>query len=101
MLPVIYTPMAERFFKKIKDNDLKKAFKVAIISIRKNPKIGQAKTGDLKGPYGLDIYHNRTTYELAYRISTLENGDMIVIVMAGTRENFYIELKRYLRTSNI
>jgi len=47
--------------------------------------------------YSLDIYYNRTNYELAYRISKLENGDMVVIIMAGTRENFYKELKRYLK----
>ncbi|WP_370651020.1 type II toxin-antitoxin system RelE/ParE family toxin [Acetobacterium sp.] len=40
---------------------------------------------------------NRTNYELAYHISQLENGNIIVIIMAGTRENFYQELKRYLK----
>ena len=97
MLPVIYTPIAEKYFKKLKDKPLKIAFKEAIISIRENPDIGDAKTGDLKGLHSLDIYHNRTNYELAYRISHLENGDMIVIIIAGTRENFYKELKRYMK----
>ena len=97
MLPVIYTPMAEKFFRKLKDSTLKKSFKQAIINIRNNPKIGQAKTGDLKGLYSIDIYHNRTNYEIAYKIFTLENGDIVVIIMAGTRENFYKELKRYLK----
>ncbi|MBU4450714.1 MAG: type II toxin-antitoxin system RelE/ParE family toxin, partial [Actinobacteria bacterium] len=32
-------------------------------------------------------------YELAYLISEIE-GKMIVILLAGTRENFYEELKR-------
>lgn len=58
--------------------------------------IGEAKAGDLKGLYSLDIYYNHTNYELAYRISKLENGNIVVIIMAGTRENFYKELKRYL-----
>ena len=97
MLPVAYTPIAEKYFRKLKDKALKVAFKEAIISIRRNPDIGQAKSGDLSGLYSLDIYHNRTNYELAYRISTLDNGEMIVIIMAGTRENFYKELKRYLK----
>ncbi|WP_146130758.1 type II toxin-antitoxin system RelE/ParE family toxin [Peptostreptococcus russellii] len=35
-------------------------------------------------------------YELAYRISKLDNGKMVIIIMAGTRENFYQELKRYM-----
>ncbi len=97
MLPVTYTPIAEKYFKKLKDKQLKNVFKEAIMSIRENPDIGDAKTGDLNGIYNLDIYHNRTNYELAYRVSQLENGDMVVIIMAGTRENFYKELKRYIK----
>ena len=97
MLPVVYLPVAEKYFKKIKDKNLKNAFKEAITSIRKNPDIGDAKTGDLSGIYCLDIYYNHTNYELAYRIAQLKNGDMVVIIMAGTRENFYKELKRYMK----
>lgn len=87
MLPVVYTPIAEKYFKKLKDKQLKKAYKDAILNIRKNPDIGDAKTGDLKRIY----------YELAYRISQLENGEIVVIIKAGTRENFYKELKRYMK----
>lgn len=96
MLPVVYMPNAERYFKKLKDKQLKNAYKNGISSIRDNPCMGEAKKGDLKGIYSLDIYHNRTNYELAYRISQLDNGDIIVIIMAGSRENFYKELKRYI-----
>lgn len=97
MLPVTYTSIAKKYFKKLKDKTLKKIFKEAIISIRGNPTIGRAKTGDLRGLFGFDIYYNHTNYELTYRISRLENGDMVVIIMAGTRENFYKELKRYIK----
>ena len=97
MLLVAYTPIAEKYFKKLKDNQLKKTYKEAIFRIRTNPYIGDAKTGDLKGIRSFDIYHNKTNYELAYRISQLENGDMIIIIMAGTRENFYKELKQYIK----
>lgn len=97
MLRVTYLPIAEKYFKKLKDKQLKIAFKEAVISIRENPEIGEAKTGDLSGIYSLDIYHNRTNYELAYRIYEDENGDLVVIIMAGTRENFYKELKRYMK----
>ncbi len=61
----------EKYFKKSKDKPLKTAFKEAIMSIRENPDIGDAKTGDLKGLYSLDVYNNRINYELAYRISHL------------------------------
>jgi mRNA interferase RelE/StbE len=36
MLPVVYTPMAEKYFKKLKDKQLKNSFKEAIVSIRTN-----------------------------------------------------------------
>lgn len=97
MLPVVYSPIAERYFKKLRDRVLSRKFRDAIQDIRKNPNIGNAKTGDLSGIFCLDINYNRTNYELAYRISQLENGDIIVIIMAGTRENFYKELKRHLK----
>ena len=55
------------------------------------------KTGDLAGMYGYDIYNNKTNYELAYRVRQLDDL-IIIVIMAGTRENFYEELKRYIRT---
>jgi len=96
MLPVDYTTNTIRYFKKLKDKKLKEIYKEAIINIRKNPDIGEAKTGDLKGIYCVGIRYNKVNYELAYRITELENGDMIIIILAGTRENFYKELKRYM-----
>ena len=61
-----------------------------------NPFIGTQKTGDLKGIYGFDVIYNKTNYELAYRI--YEEGDkLIVVILAGTRENFYNELKRLIK----
>ena len=97
MLPITYTPAAEKYFRKLKDNKLKILYREAIIKIRKNPHIGDPKKGNLKGIYCIDLYYNRTNYELAYRISQLENGDMVVIIMAGTRENFYEQLTRYIK----
>lgn len=48
MLPVVYTTIAEKYFKKLKDKQLINAYKDAIMSIRESPDIGVAKTGDLK-----------------------------------------------------
>ena len=47
-------------------------------------------------PYGYDIYYNKTNYEIAYTLEYLEDK-VIVVVMAGTRENFYDQLKQYMR----
>ena len=97
MLPVEYTPAAERYFRKLRDRRLLSAFENAITLIRENPSLGQAKKGDLVGLYSYDIFVDSVNYELAYRLVRLNNGSMIVIVMAGTRENFYRELRKYMR----
>jgi N-acetylglutamate synthase/N-acetylornithine aminotransferase len=52
MLPVAYTPIAEKYFKKLKDKQLKNTFKKAIVNIRVNPEIGDAKTTFLPCVFG-------------------------------------------------
>lgn len=91
-------PPAAKFFKKIKDKQLKKKFQDSIIKISNDYTIGEMKTGDLKGIYSLDIYYNKTNYELAYTVELI-NDTVVVIIMAGTRENFYNELKNYLKNN--
>ena len=90
-------PPAAKFLKKLKDKKLKSLYKEAIEMICEDYSIGEEKTGDLAGMYGYDIYYNKTNYELAYRVRQLDDL-IIIIIMAGTRENFYEELKRYIRT---
>lgn len=96
MLPVRFNPPAAKFIKKLKDKKLKSLYQEAIDKIREDYTIGEAKTGDLNGFYGYDIYYNKTNYELAYTIECID-GELIVVVMAGTRENFYEQLKRYIQ----
>lgn len=55
------------------------------------------ENGDLNGIYGYDIYYNHTNYELAYTIETATDGETIIVIMAGTRENFYDQLKKYFK----
>ncbi|MBQ7605370.1 MAG: type II toxin-antitoxin system RelE/ParE family toxin [Firmicutes bacterium] len=103
MLKAIFLPPAAKYLKKLKDKKLKELYKEAIKKVCEDPYVGEAKKGDLEGTYGYDIYYNRTNYELAYTIERCEmtNSDeteLIVVIMAGTRENFYEELKRYLRS---
>ncbi|WP_020008124.1 type II toxin-antitoxin system RelE/ParE family toxin [Salinicoccus albus] len=88
---------AKKFFKKIKDKQLKGKYEDAIETIRLDPyQAGEPKTGDLAWVYGYDIRHNKTGYELAYTIEEDDIGSTVIILHAGTREQFYKELKRYL-----
>lgn len=98
MLPVTFLNPARKYFKKLSEKPLQQAYKDAIDAIRTDPYIGSAKTGDLIGIYGYDVSYQGINYEIAYRLEENEDGELIVVVLAGTRENFYEELKRYLKS---
>lgn len=94
MYEVRFLPPAAKYIKKIKDKELKARFREAIDAIRADYNVGEAKTGDLSGIYGYDIYYNQVNYELAYTVEFV--GDtVVVVILAGTRENFYKTLKQY------
>jgi len=95
MYEIYYSKPAEKYFKKIKDKLLLAAYKNAIDKLKVNPYIGIKKVGDLRGIYGYDVKYAGINYELAYRIYE-ENMQLIVVILAGTRENFYEELKRLI-----
>lgn len=96
MTDVRFLPPAAKYLKKLKDKKLKTLYQEAIDKIREDHTIGEPKTGDLSGVYGYDIFYNKTNYELAYTVE-YEDDKIIVVIMAGTRENFYEELKRYMK----
>jgi mRNA interferase RelE/StbE len=89
---------AAKELKKIRQSDGTLFTKIvsAIDSIRENPLVGEAKKGDLKGYYCLDVIHRGTNYEICYTMEEDENGELILVVLMGPRENFYVDLKRYL-----
>ena len=99
MRKLIILPPAAHFLKKIKEKPLKLKFQKVIDDIIQNPYIGDPKIGDLSGVYCCDFFYNKTNYELAYTI--IEKNDETVVILAGTRENFYNELKRYIRSKFI
>lgn len=96
MIDYRVSPKAEKYFKKLKDRDLKRKYREAITALRINPHIGKLKKGDLKGILGYDIYHNGVNYEIAYEVME-RDGQLLIIILAGSRENFYDELKIYLK----
>lgn len=96
MYEILFSSATERYFKKLKDKSLKDAYETALLRLQANPYIGQPKRGDLAGIYGFDISHKGVNYEIAYTINE-HYGKKIIVLLAGTRENFYEELKRYMR----
>lgn len=96
MYELRFAKAAEKYFKKIREKGLKTAYRNALHKLSSDPYIGELKTGDLEGVYGYDVYYNKTNYEIAYRIYE-EHDKIVVVILAGTRENFYNELKRYMK----
>ena len=96
MYELRFSPAAERYFRKLKDKRLIAKFKDALLLIKEDPYIGQAKRGDLSGIYGYDVYCDKTNYEIAYSIFEID-GKKVVVLLAGTRQNFYEELKRLIK----
>ncbi len=96
MAKLIILPPAARYLKKLKDKQLKMAYQKAMDQILIDHTLGTAKTGDLTGIFGYDIYYNKTNYELAYMLEH-KDDNVIIVIMAGTRENSYDQLKRYMK----
>jgi mRNA interferase RelE/StbE len=95
MYELVLYPPARKFLKKTKEKGLQNAFEKAFESLCENPYIGRQKVSDFSGVYGLDVYYNKTNYEISYRIEEID-GKLVIVILVGTRENFYKELKKYL-----
>lgn len=84
------------FEKKVKK--LSKAEKDAldreVRNIAENPNIGEEKKGDLKGVFVHKFKLKTNLYLLAYR----KAGTDLELVMIGSHENYYRDLKGYLKS---
>ncbi|HZS79893.1 MAG TPA: type II toxin-antitoxin system RelE/ParE family toxin [Herbaspirillum sp.] len=84
---------------------LQLAIEDAVEDVCANPDIGVAKTGDLAGIWVYKFTFNRQEYLMAYRPPTDEQRRqeiklellMIDFYQLGAHENFYDDLKRYLK----
>ena len=64
-----------------------------IRKIIQNPSIGQEKKGDLKGIFVHKFKIKTTQFLLAYRLVS----DGLELIMIGVHENYYKDLKLYLK----
>ncbi len=64
-----------------------------IRTIAGNPSIGEEKKGDLRGVFVHKFKIKTNQYLLAYR----KAGDDLELVMIGPHENYYRDLKHYLK----
>jgi len=64
-----------------------------IKSILENPDIGDGKRGDLREVYVHKFKIKTIQYLLAYRF----NEEQLELIMIGPHQNYYRDLKRYLK----
>jgi mRNA interferase RelE/StbE len=83
------------FAKTVKKFEKKQKFELdcEIKKIIQDPLIGSEKKGDLRGVYVLKFKIQSTLYLLSYRML----GEDIELIMIGPHENFYRDLKSYLK----
>ena len=90
MIRVLQTSGFIRSVKKFHPNE-KKALDKAVQKIITNPKIGEAKVGDLAGVFIFKFKVGNIKWLLAYEsISKRE----VILLLVGPHENFYRDLKK-------
>jgi len=82
----------ERKIKKLTKQE-KELLDHEIRSIIENPLIGEGKKGDLQGVFVHKFKLSNTLYLLAYRL----DSDALELIMIGPHENYYRDLKQYLK----
>jgi mRNA-degrading endonuclease RelE of RelBE toxin-antitoxin system len=84
------------FEKKVKkmSKTEKHALDREVRNIAENPNIGEEKKGDLKGVFVHKYKLKTNLYLLAYRKAAID----LELVMIGSHENYYRDLKSYLKS---
>ena len=91
-MKILQSRQFERKLNKFTKQD-KKLLDKQILKIADNPAIGSEKKGDLRGVYIHKFKIKHTQYLLSYRFAE-ENLELIMI---GPHENYYRDLKSYLK----
>jgi mRNA-degrading endonuclease RelE of RelBE toxin-antitoxin system len=88
-ITVLQMPAFKRSFKK-PHASARKIVTQAITALTDNPKIGQAKKGDLEGIYVYKFKISNQEYLIAYEWSPHQR----ILIALGVHENFYRDIKR-------
>lgn len=105
MLPNYKSPF--RKFVKKQAEPLQLVIEDAVEIICVDPGVGERKTGDLQGIFVYKFTHKQTLYLIAYRPPSDDeylgaNVDLDLLSIdfykVGTHENFYLDLKKYLKS---
>ncbi len=91
-IQVLQTPLFEKQKKKLRKKQIKELDK-AITVIIKNPKAGEQKKGNLNSIW---VYKFKITNQL-YLLAYEWNEKARIIISLGVHENFYRNLKKYLK----
>ncbi len=92
-MKIIQSRSFERKVKKLSKKQ-KELLDKQIQKIVKDMSIGEEKRGDLKGVYVLKFKIGITQYLLSYR----ESAGTLELIMFGSHENYYGDLKKYLKS---
>jgi len=91
-MKILQSRSFERKVKKFAEQE-KKALDKQILKIAENPSVGAEKKGDLRGVYVHKFKIKNTQYLLSYRFA----GADLELIMIGPHENYYRDLKNYLK----
>lgn len=89
-MKILQTTSFARQVKKLHSNQ-KKALDSAIEVLNADPLVGEMKKGDLNG---IRVYKFKMVGQLALLAYQIENDELLILLMLGSHENFYRELKK-------
>jgi len=92
MINIYQSRSFEKKAKKMSKSE-KDALDREVKRIAENPTVGEEKKGDLRGIFIHKFKLKTTQYLLAYRMA----GDDLELIMVGPHENYYRDLKQYLK----
>ena len=92
-MKIIQSRSFEKKVKRFKKRD-KKLLDEQIQRIVDNPAVGQEKKGDLRGICIHKFKIKTIEYLLSYRFV----GDALELIMIGSHENYYRDLKAYMKS---